>query len=779
MQSKDTQKILDIFKKILRRRKLLIFLCILGVLAPIIYFNETTSPTYESSTMIIFEEFAPPVPTYNFDSSREIFIYNRLEEIKSLSFAEDIAKALPKDTIKKFRLPKDRPEYFDKLGYISGKIQKSISAYPVRNSNIVRISIEMRDPYLCMTVANTAAQVFEERNYKIKQEGVSGVRKFIENQLERFRKQLDESEQSLKRFKKVNRITSFDKESAEILRRMTEAEVLYNNVKANRGSTEERLSAIQQKLAQQKKELVLSITDIATPSTQRLKEKLTDLELQYTELSVQDYSPDHPKMVQLKNDIEQTKKSLAAEALKLVKRDNIVDPIAQMEKYLDESFTLQIELETLKARESALKNVINKYDQALRSLPDKEFQLARLTRERDVSQKIYMSLLEKREEARISEAEKFANIRIIDKARFPDKPIKPRKKLNLAIGMLLGLLVGGGLAFLLEISNPSLESSEALEELTQWSVLASIPKLEMASDGKMTLRKRSNNRTSKEPSVKRGLITNLEPKSGAAEVYRMLRTNLQFLGIGQTYKTILITSFGPEDGKSTTLANLALTLATSGENILLLDADLRRPTLHSIFDLVKEPGLSELLVNQNTIKGELLIMDEDKASLGNVVKQEGMGDLVDNFSDFVLDSNFVSKVNDLNGTNDLNIINNVLIESIQFTKIENLKVLTSGKRLQNPSETISTMSMRALLENLKEKFSVILIDSAPLLLVPETMVLSALVDGVLFVVDASKFNEEMILKSKSLLDKAKANVLGAVLNNLERANVYESTYYYA
>ncbi|MFQ5709359.1 MAG: GumC family protein [bacterium] len=727
MQNQDIGKLIFQAVSILRRRKWYILLSMIGVLIPVIIYNLTVTPVYQASAALIFEDVSNPLTNKSYDPLRRYYretsILNRIQEIKSRSLAAEIVTALPDDMISRIKLPRKREANFDKKQFITNRVQESISADVVRKTDVIEIQVETSDPRLSVAIANTAASVLRERNLKNKKDEVSGLRQFIEEQLALYKEKLHSADQSLRYFKEKSRVTSLEQESGEILRRITDAEVKYNQVKARRQSTEERLAVIRDKLSQNKKKLVPTITDISSPSLQKLKEKLVQLQVQYTNLQVQDYPADHPKMMELSNAIEQTKKTLTGEALKLTQGEIVVDPLSQIKSYLTQSVSLEIELETLKAQEKALQKVVNGYDESLKKLPGKEYQLANFMRNRNVNEKIYMMLSEKYEEARITEAEKIPNLRIIDQAQLPEAPLKPRKRLNLAIGVMVGLLTGFGLALFVESIDTTIKSSEDVENLTGWPVLTSIPRFTIPrndKNGAMELPVNGSlNGKSNGAALGTGVISSHQHLAPTSEAYRILRTNMQVQKNNKNLRTILLTSLRAQEGKSTTVANLGISFARLGLKVLIIDSDLRRPTMHTIFGLDKEPGLSDILTYNF--------------------------DLLEKFS--------------------------------TTTEIENLQVLCSGTIAPNPSELLSTSSIKYLIQELKNKFDLILIDSPPLLPVPETLVLSEFVDGVLMVIESHKVEQELILKAQKLLEKTNSNVIGAVLNRLDPKLTYKAKDY--
>lgn len=214
----------------------------------------------------------------------------------------------------------------------------------------------------------------------------------------------------------------------------------------------------------------------------------------------------------------------------------------------------------------------------------------------------------------------------------------------------------------------------------------------------------------------RSLISFTNPKSPIAEQFRTVRTNIQFSSVDAELQTMIVTSSGPAEGKSTVTANLAVVFAQQGKRVLLIDADLRKPTAHYTFRLENHVGLSNVLTRQATLD-----------------------------------------------------------EAVKTTEQENLWVLTSGPIPPNPSEILGSRGMNAFLELAKNEYDVIILDSPPVLAVTDAQVLSNLADGVVLVVSSGKTEIDSAKKAKELLESAKAKIMGVVLNNMK---VQDSQYYY-
>jgi non-specific protein-tyrosine kinase len=219
-----------------------------------------------------------------------------------------------------------------------------------------------------------------------------------------------------------------------------------------------------------------------------------------------------------------------------------------------------------------------------------------------------------------------------------------------------------------------------------------------------------------------GLVAFAEPKSAAAEAYKTLRTNIQFASPDKPVHTILATSTSPDDGKSTTIANLAITFAAAGSPTVLVDADLRRPHLHQIFGLQNDTGLTTWVAEAARTGGD-----------------------------------------------------SAAVAPLKDTQVANLKVLTSGPVPPNPAEILGSQRMQELLASLRGSAEYVLIDTPPIIAVTDAAVLAPRVDGVLLVVNAGKTRRDLAVKARDMLKQVNAPILGVVLNN---ATIDKSAYQY-
>jgi len=731
--------------KILSRKKWLILICIIGALLPIIYFNKVSLPVYEATTMIVCEETRGTIPTIDITQTRlgNTFIVNQIQEIKGWSLANEVARALPESVLKTFLLPEPLPTNFNKGEFFTFAIQKNISADPVTNSDVIRINARAHDAKTASIIANTVAEILKQRNLNVRLGEIHNVRETIEEQLHIFKQKVEETEQALKDYKERNKVTFLDQESQEVFRRITEAEVEYNRVNTELDAAKKRLKFVQNKLSQEREELVPSITTTTSPWAQRLKENLIELEVQYTTLKVQDYDDSHPQMKKLKSQIDETKKNLREETLKIAKGENTIDPLSQIQRNLEEIATLEVEIHTHQAQEKALKQVLNSYNQSLKTVPEKELELGRLMRDKAVADNIYTMLLQQREEAKITEAEKTGNIRIIDPARIPKDPIKPRKMLNLIIGFIVGCSIGVGLSFLIESLDKSIKTVEEVENYIDIPVLSTIPKISSRYNGKLKnlSNKNSNNEISKLASK---LIVGRSPKSPASEAFRTLRTSLQFAKDGSSIKTVMVTSSRPNEGKSLITANLAISTAQLGLKTLLVDLDLRKPVQHQLFEKEQEPGIMDIILTPNKnfdLKRTDILNNEES-----------------------INAHYVQEVTSL------------FNKARHQIEMGNLHLLTCGKIPPNPSEILSSGAIKKMFDSFKERYDVIILDAPPVLAVTDATIIAQLTDGIIIVIRAGKNSQKEILRTKELLQRAKGTLIGSVLNDIETGSYYG--YYY-
>jgi len=315
----------------------------------------------------------------------------------------------------------------------------------------------------------------------------------------------------------------------------------------------------------------------------------------------------------------------------------------------------------------------------------------------------YAALLASYENIRVTEASRLSNVIVVEPAEIPKEPVSPRTLLNTLLAAVVGLMLAVGVVFLVEYLDDTVKTDEDVQRELTLPTLANIARISPV----------------KAPSD--NLITVDHPRSPISEAYRVLRSNIRFAKIDNPSASLLVTSPGPEEGKTTTAANLAVVLAQSGQKVILVDSDLRRPALHTLFGLDNHVGLTDLLV-------------------------DGIG-----LSDRVL----------------------------RQTEQEGLRLVSSGPLPPNPSELLGSDSMRKMLHQLEEDADVVVLDSPPLLAVADASILGSLVGGAILVVQSAKTRNESARHAKETLDKSGVKLLGVVVNRVShRSGAYGYYYHY-
>jgi capsular exopolysaccharide synthesis family protein len=356
----------------------------------------------------------------------------------------------------------------------------------------------------------------------------------------------------------------------------------------------------------------------------------------------------------------------------------------------------------------------------IQALPGTEAQEVRLAQEVGSLQKAAEELRSEYQRAQISEAVEAGQVEIVDPASLPSGPQNTGGPLKLLLGLAVGLMVGSGAALLRESMNTSVRRHDELESLLQVPALVVIPRIAGGVRARTGLRRLLPAFANANGNGAHGadgaapdpmpVLAVADGRSTAAEAYRTLRTNLIFSQTGRALKSVIITSASPGEGKSTTSSNLAAAFAQQGMRVLLVDADLRRPTLHTIFGTPREPGLTQVLVGQMELEAAL-----------------------------------------------------------QETSVPGLSLLTSGVLPPNPAELLGSPVMRDLLRGMVDGFDMVILDTPPVMAASDSSVLGSMVDGVVLVVRAGRTERSMAQQAVRQLTSVGARVLGAALNDPDRA----------
>ncbi len=566
-----------------------------------------------------------------------------------------------------------------------GSVRGRISAVPRDYTNLIDITFITNDAVMAPLILIEVAEAL--RGYgeiKVSTAAKNEVT-FIEGELQGARNQLTRSLEDIQRFKETQAFTSLSirertliDESQNITRQEESLET-QRSVLSGMGREMTVVGVAAMDLVEMEASLPGDVNPQIPEIIQGIQDDQSELR---TLLRERRFTADHPSAQAIRARVEERESDLL-DALRASLR------------------VVETRLEVLGIQKADLR-------ERQRAFPQLENQLQTLELQQETDQITYQALLSQLTQSRIMEAAAEPYVDILDRP-LGAMEIDPRGRMNILLGALLGLILGAGAAFFLEYLDRTVRTTADVESFLGIPVLGIIPRLRRVVEAE----ERGETLPMGIP-----LVVALDPLDPAAEAYRNLRMNLMFMSTeDEPIRTILFTSPGPNEGKSTTGLNFAVMLAQQGQRVLLLDADLRRPSLHKALDILREPGLTNLLVGDAELR-----------------------------------------------------------EAIRPNVLPNLDFLPSGPFPPNPSELLNSKAMERLLEELEGKYTHIILDSPPILAVTDSSVLGAHADGVVVVLRSGETEQKAAERSVDQLRRIGVRVFGAVLNEVATSTPEESYY---
>lgn len=732
IESQETEQQISFqdYLRILYRGRWIILFSFLAVLAGTAYFTFTAKPVYEASAKILVESqgsMERALFDINYLNNQSTLITNQVEILKSRTLAERVIQALEaapyRDSLAIFQ-PNSDGTYLDRRVQVNW-IMNNLEVSPKNETDIIEITFSAGSAFEAAEICNVIAATVRVLNKEFNLSEFKDLRRFLEFQLKKKNEELRKSEDALREFQENRKLVSLDENTKELISRLAESQAQMEAALVELESAQEQKRSLESQLEERRHLLATEVTGISSPLLAELQQeyaRMVSEKVKYESLISEAKNIDPTQyQVELKNRAERiqaVRERLEEEGHRISNSSMISDPLQIAQQLIGNILTTETEIKGLTAKIKVLRDVVRRYEGELELLPGQGLALARLQRQVEVDKSTFVLLTGKLEETKIAEAGQKELIRVVDNAIEPRYPISPKIKLNLLLGAVIGLGMGIGLTFLLEFFDDSVKNPDILERMG-FSILAIIPKI---IPGEVVHKKISSNGHNglarPEPEESR-LVTHVDPKSPISEAYRTLRTNIQFQKLRKNESTLLVTSSAPKEGKSTTISNLAITMAQMGSRTLLVDTDLRRPVVHSIFNLSKDKGITNFLMG--------------KLQFDEVVKP---------------------------------------------TFVDNLFIVTSGPLPPNPSEIITSEEMDEFIRLAKEKFDVVLFDSPPVIAVTDAAILSTKLDGTILVIKAHQTQQNAIKRAKTLLDNVEANIVGCLLNGVDIERAYGSYYYY-
>ncbi len=702
MDTKAAPKEIDLFEyaKVIVKRRRLIIAFAAAVLLLTAVFSFLATPKYRATATLLIEEESSKMlsledsfgnPSRVYQDLR--FFNTQIKLIKSMSLIEKVAKKMKLQSLSDYKsrlVPAGEetprpPSSAASYSPIARQILSKIEVRPLRETKLVELSFVANSPELAADLVNTLADEFISYSIVKRYETTQQASDFLSEQIANLRDELAAKEQEMQRYGQEKDMFFLNDSQSTAGNKFADLNQAYNQAIIARVNSETAYREI--------KDLdVDSIPQfVNNPVVQALRTDYMRTKNDYDE-KIKKFKPDYPEMVQLAARLDSMRTDLRRAVA-----------------------TAETEYQSALNREYSLKALLEKQKVDLAKMNQNAIIYNNLKTEVETKRHLYDSLVQRQNETLVSSrlgGLKSSNISVIDRAEIPRFPISPRKKLNLALALLLGLFGGVGLAFFAEYLDNTIKGTEDVERLAGLPSLGVVPHYEKDESGA--------NPQDGHAGVE--LMSLKHPDSLSSEYYRTIRTSIMFSAAGRPMKCIAVTSTMAQEGKTSVVSNLAISFSQLNQKVLLIEADLRRPRLHQIFKVRRIKGMSNYLAGQAP-----------------------------------------------------------LIEAAQATSIENIWVLPCGPLPPNPAELLNSPKMKDLIDEAKQIFDIILIDTPPLLAVVDPVIVAAVADGVALVVQANKTARKPFVRAVEELKKSNARIIGVILNDIRmtKKDFYYRDYYHS
>jgi capsular exopolysaccharide synthesis family protein len=574
--------------------------------------------------------------------------------------------------------PSEHPQA-DETNAQSNTIDRFLSQLtvaPIRNSRLVDIRFRSPDAAMAANVANALAKEYIGQNLEFKFVSSKEASDWLGKQLDEQRKQVNASEQALQRYREQTDSVSLEERQNIVVQKLGDLNAAVTRAKTERIQKEAAYSQIRT-LQNNRTALDTLPAIVSNTFVQQLKSELAGLQRQQAQLS-EKLGPRHPDMAKLALAIQNAEAKIQGEIGKVVQ-------------------SMRNDYQQTLAQEQSLTEALEQQKRDALALNRTGIEYGALARDAASNRQIFESLMQRAKETGISGDLKTSNIRIVDAAETPRRPAAPNTANNLLLGLFGGATLAIGLAFFFEYLDDRIKNPDEMKQHLGLPFLGMVPALF-------------------DKGIVNPLVNNGVPVD-FAESFRAVRTNLMFSSAVDGARNLMVTSTGPSEGKTVVATNLAISLAQTGQRVLLIDADMRKPRVHSVFGTSQQPGLSNLLVGTA------------KAS-----------------------------------------------ESVHKTAVTGLWVMPSGAYPPNPAELLGSKRFKEFIGSLGQHFDWVVVDTPPVMVVTDAAVVAHLIAGVVFVVGADMTSRNAARHAVEQLDHARATFLGAVLN---RVDLKHDAYYYS